>query len=200
VADGTWLLIPPALAASPDSAPVEEVVLLRDPAADLAWAVEHIVTNAVGRPVRRSEDLRAQGREPPIDARPPLPDTWAWRLETTVPENWIPLLPTRGRAPLDDYELVQGAMVRYRRAPDGTLEAVPVLPASLLLRSGIVLPEREVPHEGVSVQRIRRLARWVDGRRVTWWSRRSSIGHGEGSSGLAYDGLHPNGDPTALGQ
>jgi hypothetical protein len=200
VADGTWLLIPPALAASVDSAPVEEVVLVRDPAADLAWAVEHIVTNAVGRPVRRSEDLRAQGREPPIDPRPALPDTWVWRLETTVPENWIPLLPTRGRAPADDYVLVQGAMVRYRRAPDGTLEAVPVLPASLLLRRGMVLPEREVPREGVSVQRTRRLARWVDGRRVMWWSRRSSIGHGEGSSGLAYDGLHPDGDPMALGQ
>jgi hypothetical protein len=199
-ADGTWVLIPPVLAGSLDSAPVEEVVLLRDPAADLAWAVEHIVSNAVGRPVRRSEDLRAQGREPPIDPRAPLPDTWVWRLETTVPENWIPLLPTRGRAPADDYELVQGAMVRYRRAPDGSLTAVPVLPASLLLRNGILLPEREVPREGVTLGRTRRLARWLDGRRVMWTSRRSSIGHGEGSSGLAYDGLHPEGQSMALGQ
>jgi hypothetical protein len=199
-ADGSWLLVPPVLAAGTDSAPNEEVVLVRDPAADLAWAVEHIVTNAVGRPVRRSEDLRAQGREPPPDRRAPLPDTWVWRLATSVPENWIPLLPTRGRSVTDDYELVQGAMIRYRRAPDGTLSAVPVLPAGVLLRTPLRLPEREVPREGLAVRRFRRLARWVDGTRSRWWSRATAVGHGEGSSGLAYDGLHPDTGPRALGQ
>jgi hypothetical protein len=190
-ADGSWLLVPPVLAASLDSAPVEEIVLVRDPAADLVWGIEHIVTNAVGRPVRRDEDLRAQGRQPAPDPRDGLPDAWVWRLATSVPENWIPFLPTRGRANNDDYQLVQGAMVRYRQAADGTLSAVPVLPAGLLLRAGGTLPEREVPAEGRLVQRTRRLARWVDGGRVQWWSRRTSVGHGEASSGLAYDGLHP---------
>jgi hypothetical protein len=200
-ADGSWLLVPPVLAASMDSAPVEEVVLVRDPAADLAWGIEQVVTNAVGRPVRRAEDLRAQGREPQPDPRPDLPDSWVWRLATTVPENWIPFLPTRGRTADADYLLVQGAMIRYSRAPDGTLRSVPVLPAGLQLRGGGTLPEREVPREGLSLRRTRRLARWVDGSRVQWWSRRTTVGHGEASSGLAYDGLHPTSDtPKALGQ
>jgi hypothetical protein len=44
-------------------------------------------------------------------------------------------------------------------------------------------------------------ARWVDGSRVQWWSRRTSVGHGEASSGLAYDGLHPTSDTLkSLGQ
>ena len=153
IADGSWLLVPPVLAGSMDSAPVEEIVLVRDPAADLVWGIEHIVTNAVGRPVRRSEDLLAQGRVPAPDPRDGLPDTWVWRLATTVPENWIPLLPTRGRADNADYLLIQGAMVRYSRAADGTLTSVPILPASLQLRSGITLPEREVPREGVTLRR-----------------------------------------------
>ena len=152
-ADGSWLMVPPVLAASMDSAPVEEIVLVRDPAADLVWGIEHIVTNAVGRPVRRDEDLRAQGRQPAPDPRDGLPDAWVWRLATSVPENWIPFLPTRGRADNDDYQLVQGAMVRYRQAADGTLTAVPVLPAGLLLRAGGTLPEREVPAEGRLLQR-----------------------------------------------
>jgi hypothetical protein len=200
-ADGSWLMVPPVLAASMDSGPVEEVVLVRDPAADLVWGIEHIVTNAVGRPVRRDEDLRAQGREPPPDPRSGLPDAWVWRLATSVPENWIPFLPTRGRPDDADYPLVQGAIVRYTRAADGSLTAVPVLPAGLLLRAGGTLPEREVPREGRVLQRTRRLARWVDGSRVRWWSRRTSVGHGEASSGLAYDGLHPTSDTLkSLGQ
>jgi hypothetical protein len=200
-ADGSWLLVPPVLAGSMDSAPVEEVVLARDSAADLVWGIEHIVTNAVGRPVRRSEDLLAQGRVPAPDPRDSLPDTWVWRLATTVPENWIPLLPTRGRADNADYLLIQGAMVRYSRAADGTLTSIPVLPASLQLRPGITLPEREVPREGVTLRRTRRLARWVDGGRVQWWARQRSVGHGQSSSGLAYDGLYPTSqDSTALGE
>jgi hypothetical protein len=200
-ADGSWLLVPPVLAGSMDSAPVEEVVLARDPAADLVWGIEHIVTNAVGRPVRRSEDLLAQGRVPAPDPRAGLPDTWVWRLATAVPENWIPLLPTRGRADNADYLLIQGAMVRYSRAADGTLTSVPVLPASLQLRPGITLPEREVPREGVTLRRNRRLARWIDGGRVRWWARQRSVGHGQSSSGLAYDGLHATSqDSTALGE
>jgi hypothetical protein len=200
-ADGTWLLVPPVLAPAMESAPVEEVVLVRDPAADVAWGIEHIVTNALGRPVRRSEDLLAQGRIPDPDPRDGLPDTWIWRLATSVPENWIPFLPTSGRADDEDYLLVQGAMIRFTRTAAGGLNSVPILPASLQLRAGGTIPEREIPREGVSLQRTRRLARWTDGGRVHWWSRRRTVGHGEASSGLAYDGLHPTSkDPRSLGQ
>jgi hypothetical protein len=53
----------------------------------------------------------------------------------------------------------------------------------------------------VSLQRALRLARWVDGTRVRWWSRRRNVGHGQASSGLAYDGLHATSDnPKSLGQ
>jgi hypothetical protein len=200
-ADGSWLLVPPVLAGSLDSPAVEEVAYVRDVAADMAWGIEDTVTNAIGRPVRRSEDLLAQGRGQAPDPREGLADAWVWRLATTVPENWIPLLPTRGRASDDDYLLLQGAMVRYTRTADGTLTAVPVLPAGLLLRAGGALPEREVPREGRTLRRFQRLARWTDGSRALWSARRASVGHGQASSGLAYDGLHVTSDTrAALGQ
>jgi len=200
-ADGSWLLIPPVLAGSMDSDPVEEVAFARDPAADLAWAIELVVTNAVGRPIRRSDDLAAQGRVRAPDEREGLPGAWVWRLATTVPENWIPLLPTRGREPTDDYALVQGSMLRYQRAASGSLTAVPIAPAGALLPGVPMLVEQEIPREGLTYRRIRRLSRRLDGARVQWWSRTASVGHGEASSGLAYDGLHTTSDdPAALGQ
>jgi len=200
-ADGSWLLVPPVLAGSMDSDPVEEVAFARDPAADLAWGIELVVTNAVGRPIRRPDDLAAQGRNPAPDQREGLPGAWVWRLATTVPENWIPLLPTRGRAPTDDYLLVQGSMLRYQRAANGKLTAVPIAPVGALLPGVPTLVEQEIPREGLTYRRIRRLSRRLDGARVRWWSRAVTVGHGEASSGLAYDGLHTTSDdPTALGQ
>jgi hypothetical protein len=200
-ADGSWLLVPPVLAGSMDSDPVEEVAFARDPAADLAWGIELVVMNAVGRPIRRSDDLAAQGRVPPPDQREGLPDAWVWRLATTVPENWIPLLPTRGRGPTDDYLLVQGSMLRYQRMANGEVTAVPIAPAGALLPGVRTLVEQEIPREGLTYRRIRRLSRRPDGGRAQWWSRTVSVGHGEASSGLAYDGLHATSDdPAALGQ
>ena len=200
-AAGDWLLVPPVLAGSMDSDPVEEVAFARDPAADLAWGIEQVVTNAVGRPIRRADDLAAQGRVQAPDARAGLDGAWVWRLATTVPENWIPLIPTRGRAPTDDYLLVQGSMLRYQRAASGKLTAVPLLPAGALLPGIRTLVEQEIPREGLTLRRVRRLSRRLDGRRVQWWSRTISVGHGEASSGLAYDGLHTTStDPSALGQ
>jgi hypothetical protein len=92
-------------------------------------------------------------------------------------------------------------MVRYTRSADGSLDAVPILPAGLVLRPGGTIPEREIPREGLSLQRTRRRARGGDGSTTLWWSRKTTVGHGEASSGLAYDGLHATSDePHALGQ
>jgi hypothetical protein len=196
---GTWLLVPPPLTPTMEAEALEEVALVRDPAADLAWGIEKLVTNAVGRPVRRADDLAAQGRGTAADPRDGLADAWVWRLMTTVPDNWIPLLPTRGRAATDDYLLVQASMLHYDRSATGAVTAVRVLPAGVALRAGGSLPEREIPREGVTLTRTRRLARWVDGSRVHWTSRARSIGHGEATSGLGYDGIHAtSSDPTAL--
>jgi hypothetical protein len=92
-------------------------------------------------------------------------------------------------------------MLRYERAASGELIAVPVEPAGALLPGVDTLVEQEIPREGLTYCRIRRLSRGPDGSRVQWFSRMVLVGHGEASSGLAYDGLHvTSDDPVALGQ
>ena len=50
------------------------------------------------------------------------------------------------------------------------------------------LQEEEVAREGVRVRRVASLARAEDGRYLRWIARRVSVGRGERSSSLAFDG------------
>jgi hypothetical protein len=47
--------------------------------------------------------------------------------------------------------------------------------------------EEEVPRAGKIVSRGVQRARWTDGSTFVWLGRRATTGHGEGSSGLAFD-------------
>jgi hypothetical protein len=49
--------------------------------------------------------------------------------------------------------------------------------------------EDEVPRRGVKVQRAHQVARWYDGRRVTWVTREKRPGGEAIASGLEYDAL-----------
>jgi hypothetical protein len=49
--------------------------------------------------------------------------------------------------------------------------------------------DEEVPREGVVVERIARLGRWIDGSNLLWLANRKRVGRGEGSSGLRFDRL-----------
>jgi hypothetical protein len=177
------LLVPPAVAGGLQGRAVEEVLLLRDEAANLAWAVERSVEGEDGLPADRTQ--AAYRAAPPPR---PAPDVLPYRLRTDVPEHWIPLLPQRARPADPSMTFVLGAMSRV--AAGGGAE--PVRPLGRLLRpaapgAAVVLREEEVPREGVRVTRGYRLARWLDGTTHLWLARRKSVGRGEGSSGLRFD-------------
>ena len=53
----------------------------------------------------------------------------------------------------------------------------------------LLIPEEEVPREGVVVQRRYRAARWYDGQLYVWTANQATVGKGEASSGLAFDAL-----------
>jgi hypothetical protein len=55
--------------------------------------------------------------------------------------------------------------------------------------SPLLMPEEEVPREGVVVRRAYQAARSADGRLHVWVGHRASVGRGEGSSGLRFDVL-----------
>ncbi|MCW3816729.1 hypothetical protein ONA91_19980 [Micromonospora sp. DR5-3] len=190
------LVLPATAAATLDSAPVEEVRLGRDETANLAWAVERTVTGVTGRPIDRTAQVgrAAVSPRPPVAADAEVP-ALSYAFATTVPENWVPLLP----GPTQD----RPDVVRLRRVPlqqpsrDG--EPVAVTGYSRLLdwreRDGrlveLAFPEEEVPRAGSRVLRQWQLARWTDGSVHLWLGRARHVGAGEISSGLRYDTVQP---------
>ena len=71
--------------------PLEDVRFMRDEVANLAWAVEHRVESAAGRPVDLAARAPGRGRR----RRAAADDRWRLVLSTPVPDNWVPLVPVR---------------------------------------------------------------------------------------------------------
>ncbi|HEV7808676.1 MAG TPA: hypothetical protein VGO80_22925 [Solirubrobacteraceae bacterium] len=181
------LFLPPALAGSIRSEPLEEVLFLRDELTNLVWAVEHLAPSIAGGPFDRDAANRRQAGETPTPSpAPPEPDSaLRYRLATRVPDNWIPFQPIR----IDP----QQAAVRLRRAAalvDGGDEPRLSRPLGRILepeRPNLSLFEEEIPRAGARVTRHYQYARWVDGSTILWLGRHKTTGRGEGSSGLRFD-------------
>jgi hypothetical protein len=175
------LMVPPTVARSLDSDPLEQVLLVRDEASGLGWGVERVVQGATGGPVERPSTL------PPAPKPTGAGTAWRYRLGTSVPDNYIPFVPV-SLAGSD------GALHRrMRRAAflrtDGTRS--PIGPIGRLLAPDVPLFDEEFAREGVRVDRIFRLARWSDGSTHLWIARRKRPGATVGSSGLQFDHLDP---------
>ena len=103
------LFLPPVLGPGLQSAPIEDVLFLRDEMANVAWAVERVVESPAGRPLDRFEAFqearRQQGTRGGIAKwQRTACCTVAYRLGTSVPDYWIPLLPVQ-----------QGTSIRLQR-------------------------------------------------------------------------------------
>lgn len=182
---GHALLLLDALPATQESTPAEEVLLLRDELANIAWAVEKTVQSVTGRALDRHEDEVARRSEPD----PPSGQRERrYVLQTPVPPNWIPLLPKLQRDETGAVlfrRLARGAM---RNPGGGTL----VAPRGRILEPGrpLELYEEEVTRVGARVTQVWTLGRGPDGSTHLWRGRRKSAGRGEGSSGLRFDSTH----------
>jgi hypothetical protein len=189
------IFLPGALPSTLESRPLEDVRLFRDELANLAWAVEHTVEGPMGRPLDRHEAYQHARHEADIaaDEPPPSPQDappLTYRLATSVPPNWFPLLPRVDRN--SKGEIVARWLVRGAMRRDGSEELI--VPEGRLLESGQVEPERslelcdeEVPRTGARVTRLWQQGRAPDGSTHLWLGRRRDIGRGEGSSGLRFD-------------
>ena len=172
------LFVPPAAVGVMDGPTLEEVVLLRDEMANMAWAVERVVQGPSGDPRSRSDEPKP----PPITPGTEPGAELDYLLQTEVPAHWIPFVPvSSGYRAVD---LRKGAMLN-----DGAV----VEPLGVLLRPGrpMVVRDAEVPREGVRVRRVRALARRLDGSYARWTTRRVTVGRGEGSSSLLFDSAIP---------
>ena len=170
------LFLPPTLGRSLQGPVLEDVLLLRDEMANMAWAVERVVESPVGRPFDRIEAAnRARQAAPNRALRLDGGEaTLRYRLTTAVPDHWLPLYPDR--------ETLDAPAIRFERGgkPQGRIME-PETP--------MFICDEEVPREGARVTRAYQYARWIDGQTYVWMGRRKSVGRGEGSSGLRFDVL-----------
>jgi hypothetical protein len=165
--------LPPTLGVTMEAEPLEDVLLLRDEMANMAWAIERTIESASGRQLDRHETWAANQPAAPASAGN------QYRLGSTVPDYWIPFLPVQSGQTV---QLRRGAMPTTQpRAGTQPLGRILVPGGDLLLR------DEEVPREGARVTRSYQYARWTDGSTHLWIGRRKQPGRGEGSSGLRFD-------------
>ncbi len=169
---------------------IEEIAVVRDEDANVAWAVERYYFDEEAG-VRRNRGDEESGRERPAregtglggDVRG-LP---AYRLKSDVAAHWIPYVPR-----LVEGQGASGTQIYLRRARslESASSADPQYRGRLIAESWR-LNEEEAPRTGLRVQRLWRFARGSDGAAHVWIGRRKDPAPREPSSGLAFDYLEP---------
>ncbi len=199
------LLVLPTVPKVQEGEPLEEVALIRDEVANMAWGIESVVPLPHGW-TRRGNVAAAEyhdhlqrllGR---TAVAPSAPIEWKadvrYDIMTTVPEHWIPFVPEHVAGDNRQIQLRRAAMPRQlANDPAPTFERV--RPRTALLREGLDrrepyrIHEEEVPRTGAHVLHSFQRTRWTDGKVVTWIGTTKRTGRGEGHSGLAFDRIVP---------
>lgn len=200
--DERALLLVPSTPFVLESAPLEEVAMVRDEMANLVFGIETRVpmVTGVSKPGGEAgrELLQAMQR---IHGAPPAPPAPVapirFQLMNTVAEHWIPFLPVHITGSARETKLQRGAMPRMVGNDPANFK--PVEPRTSLLRPGLdempkkpyFVHEEEVPRAGVHLTIAYQRTRWLDGRVFVWLGASKTTGRGEASSGLAFDQLVP---------
>jgi hypothetical protein len=179
--------LPPILAASQHSDPIEEVLFMRDELSNLVWAIERLAPGLSGSPIQRAEAYyqRPRPEVEPAEEGEAL-DELVYRLASTTPDHWIPFLPVRIKPGEPDVRLRRAATLLEGDGGQPRFSR----PLGQLLEPGqpdFSLFEEEVPKSGLLVTRQYQYARWLDGSTFLWLSRAKGAGKGEGSAGLEFD-------------
>jgi hypothetical protein len=186
--------LPPSLARSLQSPAIEDVLFMRDEMANVAWAIERSTESPVEQAVQRT-DFTTPSQDSAADTGASAPSAESiprYLLSSTVPGNWIPLLPVQLQ------ETPEKIVQRLRRGallqPDGSQQLHAARGQILNKDPRLLMFDEEVPREGIHVARHYQLARWIDGSSWVWMALRKEIGRGEGSSALRFDSAVENPD------
>lgn len=206
------LLMLPTASKILESKPIEEVMMIRDELANMVWGIEKRVHLAHGVSKLGSEAAtethQFYNKIAKLNPKP-LPQSQfdngakiSYEIMNSVPENWIPFIPSK----IDNFpdnreiQLQRAAMPRIIEGMD----VVKVRPLTTLLREGMetktayFIHEEEVHRAGIIVSQSFQRTRWRDGRVFTWLGAKKQIGRGEGNSGLKFDGIKEVKSPKPL--
>lgn len=196
----TSLLILPTVPKIQESAPTEDILLVRDEVANMVWGIEMAIPLANGESKPGIEAARQtlaffEGQLP--SAAPAIPPAAPIRygVMTAPPENWIPFIPVHVPGSNCEIQLQRGALPRIVEGDPAP--PVKVRPRTVLLRQGLdqspaqpyFIHEEEVPRAGARVMQCFERTRWTGGQVYTWLRVKRQTGRGEASSGLAFDVL-----------
>jgi len=179
------LFLPPALVDIQISPPIEDVRLIRDETADLAWAIEHTITGADSRPFDRYSGAVQQAPTPPPPGSTDNTLPLRYVLSTDIPAYCFPLVPNPDGSPtfyLKEPLRVDPGGASSPTAPDGLL-----LRAVVSHQAGQPVRQEEIPLEGIDLRRRHVLARSITGQVLLWTARQKRLGAHHGTIPLAFD-------------
>jgi hypothetical protein len=192
----TRLVLLPSSQKVQESAPVEEIALIRDEVANMVWAIENRIPLPSGKSKPGGEAAREyrQYLQHLIGKSTAGPETAVpirYQVMNGVPEQWIPFIPVHVAGSTHETQLQRAAMPRIIENDPNPPEKV--RPRTTLLRQNFpqayFIQEQEVPRAGLVVRQSYQRTRWAGGKVFTWLGVRKLTGRGEGMSGLQFDGL-----------
>lgn len=168
------LIVLPAATPVLADRPIEDLRLIRDEGANLAWGIERTIEGPLGEPIDLADrDLRDRPAAPPPSAE------LVYRVRTDVPPTYLPIVPretARG-----SIELVRGRLAG----------AAVANPRGRMLAEITTLPETVLPRAGLRLLRRWRYARWSDGSIHVFCAREVELGAAAPASELAFDVIKP---------
>jgi hypothetical protein len=179
--------LPAALTNTLESEPLEQVNYIRDEMANMVWAIESRIPSATGLGMSGDDAAGKTGVLPPPIAGSPA--AIRYLLGTTVPENWIPLLPVHEPGSQQDIRFQRAAMPKLGVPPRDVIKAKGVLLTEV--QPLYYIDEAEIPYAGTIVRRAYQRTRWYGGRTFVWIGRYRENGREQGSSDLRFDQIEP---------
>lgn len=209
------IYIPPVVNTIQESKPLERVEMVRDEMANMVWGVESVIPDLLGGGTDGNGAAQAltnyfKSLERKDEKEPgEIPEgvKLKYQLGNTVPENWIPFLPTHLPGQNRAIQLQRASMPRWFNK-----EFTQIRPVTAILREGMhndestseelfvnsqaenqetpfFVFEEEVTRSGLQIQSTWQRARWYNGKIVCWYGRRKKTSRGEGASGLTFDSI-----------
>ncbi|HEY2913371.1 MAG TPA: hypothetical protein VGK21_08435 [Candidatus Angelobacter sp.] len=180
-----FIAMAPTLGVVDDADALEEVLFLRDDMAAMAWAVEHQLQGDLDAPLDAYELYlqRNTGAGPVAPAATPDGPKIYYTLETSIPDNWIPMVPVQSKQ--NELFLRRGTM--KIATSGGGFDFLKAHALILEPQHPFFVADRMVSRAGVQVDRYFRRTRSADGSTFVWMARKSEEGRGPGWSGLRFD-------------